>query len=215
MTELTGYKKLTPTAVAGAATRCSRTCLPTKAGVSATQWSAGWVIGWPGGLPRVLRGRRPGRHRHRRRLPRRTEPAYQRRVRDHQRDRGRLRRRSAVPVPPPRVHGRRLRTRRRRDQRAVGGAGVRGRVEPDDHQGDRRHRAATDRDPRTGQYSLDASGALVFRRAALDWHQLQNESEAFFLRIYGPGDYRWKGADLGVLVTKGRLQVESGGGKSH
>jgi hypothetical protein len=66
--------------------------------------------------------------------------------------------------------------------------------------------------PRTGQYSLDASGALVFRRPALDWHQLQNESEAFFLRIYGPGDYRWKGADLGVMVTKGRLQVDSGSG---
>jgi hypothetical protein len=58
----------------------------------------------------------------------------------------------------------------------------------------------------TGQYSYNASGALVYRRAALDWHQLQNESEAFFLRIYGAGDYRWKGADLGVLVTKGRLQ---------
>jgi hypothetical protein len=68
--------------------------------------------------------------------------------------------------------------------------------------------------PRTGQYSLDGSGSLVFRRAALDWHQLQNEAEAFFLRIYGPGDYRWKGADLGVVVTKGRLQVESGEGKS-
>ena len=68
--------------------------------------------------------------------------------------------------------------------------------------------------PRTGQYSLDANGALVFRRPALDWHQLQNEAEAFFLRIYGPGDYRWKGADLGVLVTKGRLQVDSGTGKS-
>ncbi len=66
--------------------------------------------------------------------------------------------------------------------------------------------------PRTGQYSLDSSGALQFRRAALDWHQLQNESEAFFLRIYGPGDYRWKGADLGVVVTKGRLQVNSGTG---
>jgi hypothetical protein len=64
--------------------------------------------------------------------------------------------------------------------------------------------------PRTGQYSLNGSGALVFRRAALDWHQLQNESEGFFLRIYGPGDYRWKGADLGVLVTKGRLQVDTG-----
>jgi len=59
----------------------------------------------------------------------------------------------------------------------------------------------------TGQYYIDASGALVYRRAALDWHQLQNESEAFFLRVYGPGDYRWKGADLGVLVTKGRLQT--------
>lgn len=35
----------------------------------------------------------------------------------------------------------------------------------------------------TGQYSLDRSGDLVFQRAALDWHQLQNESEAFFLRI--------------------------------
>ncbi len=68
--------------------------------------------------------------------------------------------------------------------------------------------------PATGQYSLDSSGALVFRRPALDWHQLQNEAEMFFLRIYGPGDYRWKGADLGVMVTKGRLQVDSGAGKT-
>ena len=59
----------------------------------------------------------------------------------------------------------------------------------------------------TGAYVLDERGALVFRRGALDWHQLQNESEAFFLRVYGPGDYRWKGADLGVLVTKGLLQT--------
>lgn len=64
----------------------------------------------------------------------------------------------------------------------------------------------------TGQYSVDRSGSLVFRRAALDWHQLQNEQEAFFLRIYGAGDYRWKGADLGVIVTKGRLQHAVGDG---
>jgi hypothetical protein len=68
--------------------------------------------------------------------------------------------------------------------------------------------------PQTGQYSLDSTGALVFRRPALDWHQLQSEAEVFFLRIYGPGDYRWKGADLGVLVTKGRLQIDSATGKS-
>ncbi|OBC09013.1 biotin carboxylase [Mycobacterium sp. 852013-50091_SCH5140682] len=68
--------------------------------------------------------------------------------------------------------------------------------------------------PPTGQYYLDSTGALVFRRAALDWHQLQDESESFFLRIYGAGDYRWKGADLGVLVTKGRLQRELAQGGS-
>ncbi len=66
--------------------------------------------------------------------------------------------------------------------------------------------------PATGHYALDANGALVFRRAALDWHQLQDESEAFFLRIYPAGDYRWKGADLGVLVTKGRLQWDAAQG---
>lgn len=68
--------------------------------------------------------------------------------------------------------------------------------------------------PATGQYYLDGTGAMVFNRAALDWHMLQNESEAFFLRIHGPGDYRWPGSDLGVLVTKGRLQVDSADGPS-
>jgi hypothetical protein len=43
----------------------------------------------------------------------------------------------------------------------------------------------------------------------LDWHQLHNDDECFYLRIYGPGDYHWKGADLGVIVTKGRLQTSS------
>ncbi len=62
--------------------------------------------------------------------------------------------------------------------------------------------------PPTGQYAVDGTGALVFARTALDWHQLQHEAECFFLRVYGVGDYRWKGADLGVLVTKGRLQTE-------
>jgi len=28
--------------------------------------------------------------------------------------------------------------------------------------------------------------------------------------VYGPGDYRFKGADLGILVTKGRMQTPDG-----
>ncbi len=65
--------------------------------------------------------------------------------------------------------------------------------------------------PRTGRYIVDALGALVFSHRELDWHLLQDDSEAFYLRVYGSGDYRWKGADLGILVTKGRLQTAGGG----
>ncbi len=68
--------------------------------------------------------------------------------------------------------------------------------------------------PMTGQYYLDQYGTLTFKRAALDWHPLQNGSEVFFLRIYGAGEYRWKGADLGVLVTKNPLQTSNGDSKT-
>jgi hypothetical protein len=64
--------------------------------------------------------------------------------------------------------------------------------------------------PRTGTYRLAADGQLTFLRASHDWHQLTGEDECFFLRVYGPGDYRFKGADLGILVTKGRMQTDSG-----
>ena len=43
-----------------------------------------------------------------------------------------------------------------------------------------------------------------------DWHDLRNENECFYLRVYAPGDYRFKGADLGILVTKGRMQTPEG-----
>ena len=64
----------------------------------------------------------------------------------------------------------------------------------------------------TGQYTSTRPGRWSSSGPALDWHQLQNEYEAFFLRIYGAGDYRWKGADLGVIVTKGRMQHAIGDG---
>ena len=62
--------------------------------------------------------------------------------------------------------------------------------------------------PRTGQWKIEDAGTLTFRRPSWDWHGLQDESEFFFLRVYGKGDYLFKGADLGVLVTKGRLQTD-------
>ncbi|MFP5347328.1 MAG: biotin carboxylase [Actinomycetes bacterium] len=66
--------------------------------------------------------------------------------------------------------------------------------------------------PATGLYVLQPDGPVSFRYAGTDWHQLEDESELFFLRIYGPGDYRWSGADLGVIVTRGRLLVPSDDG---
>jgi hypothetical protein len=62
--------------------------------------------------------------------------------------------------------------------------------------------------PRTGVYTIAPDGSADFRRHAYDWHGIIDESEAFYLRILTPGDFRYKGADLGALVTRGRLQAD-------
>ena len=62
--------------------------------------------------------------------------------------------------------------------------------------------------PRTGIYHLERDGAVSFRRWGNDWHGIVRESEAFYLRILAPGDYRYQGADMGALVTRGRLQTD-------
>jgi hypothetical protein len=62
--------------------------------------------------------------------------------------------------------------------------------------------------PRTGTWKLHDDGSLTFSRPSHDWHDISTERECFFLRVYGPGDYLFKGADLGILVTKGRLQTD-------
>jgi biotin carboxylase len=62
--------------------------------------------------------------------------------------------------------------------------------------------------PKTGIWRLEDSGALAFARWGNDWHSLHDESEAFYLRVLGPGDYRYPGADLGVLVARSRMQTD-------
>jgi len=64
--------------------------------------------------------------------------------------------------------------------------------------------------PRTGSYQLSDAGSLSFVRTCDDWHEVTHENECFYLRVYAPGDYRFKGADMGVLVTKGRMQNADG-----
>jgi biotin carboxylase len=64
--------------------------------------------------------------------------------------------------------------------------------------------------PRTGSWRLSDGGALTFEHVSNDWHEITTEDEAFFMRVYGPGDFRFHGADLGILVTKGRMQSAGG-----
>ena len=48
-------------------------------------------------------------------------------------------------------------------------------------------------------------GAIGFARRETDWHSVADQTEAFYLRIAGAGQYRYPGADLGILVTRGRF----------
>jgi biotin carboxylase len=64
--------------------------------------------------------------------------------------------------------------------------------------------------PRTGSWRLSDGGMLTFEHVSNDWHEITTEDEAFFMRVYGPGDFRFHGADLGILVTKGRMQTADG-----
>jgi hypothetical protein len=62
--------------------------------------------------------------------------------------------------------------------------------------------------PKTGIWRMGAGGEIAFARWGHDWHSLHDESEAFYLRVLAPGDYRYPGADLGVLVARSRMQTE-------
>jgi hypothetical protein len=59
--------------------------------------------------------------------------------------------------------------------------------------------------PESGIWRLHDDNSVTFTR--FDYHRraVEDENHAFYLRISGAGDYRYKGADLGILITRGRL----------
>ncbi len=62
--------------------------------------------------------------------------------------------------------------------------------------------------PRTGVWRMDKYGAITFDRLDLDWTNVIDNDEAYYLRVYREGDYTYKGADLGIIVARGRMQTE-------
>ena len=62
--------------------------------------------------------------------------------------------------------------------------------------------------PESGIWRINDEGEVSYAR--FDYHRraVEDENHAFYLRIIGKGDYRYKGADLGILITRGRLMTE-------
>jgi biotin carboxylase len=59
--------------------------------------------------------------------------------------------------------------------------------------------------PSSGIWSITGEGGISYARRDTDWHTVRSQDEAFYLRIASEGQYRYPGADLGILVTRGRF----------
>jgi biotin carboxylase len=64
--------------------------------------------------------------------------------------------------------------------------------------------------PASGVWRMADDRSIRYARTATDWHSIRHEKEAFYLRIANAGGYRYKGADMGILVTRGRFMDDAG-----
>jgi hypothetical protein len=62
--------------------------------------------------------------------------------------------------------------------------------------------------PPSGLWRLADDGSVRFMGPETDWHNVGGHNEAFYLRVHGIGEYRYPGADLGILVTRDRMQSD-------
>lgn len=62
--------------------------------------------------------------------------------------------------------------------------------------------------PRSGVWRLTAEGGVEYVRMQTHRRTVDTENEGFFIRIANTGDYLYEGADLGILITPGRLMTE-------
>ena len=62
--------------------------------------------------------------------------------------------------------------------------------------------------PLSGIYHMADDGTVQFVRRAAQMTAVGDEREAFYMRVYGAGQYRYYGADMGILVTRGRMQTD-------
>jgi hypothetical protein len=62
--------------------------------------------------------------------------------------------------------------------------------------------------PRSGIWRMRPDGSIYFWRMDTHRRYVENENEAFFLRISRVGDWLYEGADMGILVMRGRMMTD-------
>ncbi|MFT7588320.1 MAG: biotin carboxylase [Limisphaerales bacterium] len=62
--------------------------------------------------------------------------------------------------------------------------------------------------PRSGIWKMYDTGHIQFDRMDTHRRAVESEHEAFFMRITKHGDYLYEGADMGILVTRGRMMTD-------
>ncbi|UTW02217.1 biotin carboxylase [Amphritea atlantica] len=62
--------------------------------------------------------------------------------------------------------------------------------------------------PQSGIWRMQDDGSIEFMRHSIDWGNVADNNDAFYLRVYGEGDYSYLGADMGILVARGRMQSD-------
>ena len=62
--------------------------------------------------------------------------------------------------------------------------------------------------PKSGIWIMGDNGKISYDRMDTHRRAVETENEAFFLRISREGDYRYEGADIGILVMRGRFMTD-------
>ena len=62
--------------------------------------------------------------------------------------------------------------------------------------------------PNSGIWQINKDDSITFSRMDTHRRAVDGENEAFFLRITRKGDYFYEGADIGILVMRGRLMTD-------
>ncbi len=62
--------------------------------------------------------------------------------------------------------------------------------------------------PRSGIWRMREDDTIYFWRMDTHRRYVEKDNEAFFLRITRPGDWFYEGADMGILVMRGRMMTD-------